>query len=149
MYGSSQAAVGIWNRMLSYRKAQLSPGFGFLSSITLSTPRALRRADRVAALLNNLVISLLISSFIVAYAFPPPTIKTAVSNSLLSYTFPGDSSIASSSFWIPRFSGYVDRTQIFQVILFSLSRAGKSMIFPRQLASGEPVLNEMGQSMNC
>lgn len=49
-YGISQNDVGTWNCIQSYLSFQLSPGRAFLSTMMLSTPRALSLAARTAPL---------------------------------------------------------------------------------------------------
>lgn len=89
MHGMPQAAVGIWNLMQSYRRAQLSPTLAFRSAMILSTPRVLRRAARAAPLKHSQT-----QTFHVPMAtnlFPAPMIKTCVSISpVLPRHRPGD-----------------------------------------------------------
>ena len=86
----------------------------------------------------------------ITYAFPPPIIKTSVSNvAMPSNCLPGDLSNASSSCCTSKPSRNVLRTQIFHSIVSLRLLTGSRTTFPLHVAPGEAVRKEIPQSMNC
>lgn len=86
---------------------------------------------------------------IFTYAFPPPMMKTSVSNvARPSKRLLGEYSKFTSSDWTSKLSSLVLKIQIFHSTESSFF-TGRRTNFPLHTAAGELVLNNSPQSINC